>query len=208
MNIPVDTKINMSLDDLVKSKQKANKGAGKKVKMGMAKINLGKGMKGNRNMRGGKPAAGNNNGNAMQVDNASNNKQHIKIAQNVGAAKAKRAAKMNKNRGLNLTGVASQAEIKKSVQKETNKAEKKSGLGLLNKVKAGNAMAQPAASTVLKISFNASDLKKTTDKNVLAQIGSVLSKGRSKNTPRGVIPVAATTAPQSRQVSIAHRGKK
>lgn len=165
--------MNMSLDDLIKShpKKRAPKKNGNNGKQAAA---------------GGdsKPATpvGKNNRNRRNKKNTPNaspsssamDVEAVKVAKTVGAAKAKRSAKIDQKRGLRASGTATKKEVTQAVKKQTAKAVQSSGL---------------------QISFRPKDLPKTTEKAVSAQIRAVLS--RQVVATKGPAAAAKNATPRS-----------
>ena len=116
---------------------------------------------------------------ARGTGNKANNSA-AKIAQVVGAGKAKRAALQAQKRGLNATGKATKMEIDNAIQKQNKKRNNNAdnnaqpGKRLQNKKsqlkKGGNNAPKSGGASGLKISFNTADLARTTDKNVALQV--------------------------------------
>lgn len=110
MSLPTEQRINMSLDDLIKSsrqtKKPASAGAGKKKVTPVGR----------------KPrvAIAKATNKPKQQPNNNNNK-NVKVAKSVGAGKAKRNANINKLRGINNSGKATKQDIAKEVNKQLNK---------------------------------------------------------------------------------------
>mmetsp|Transcript_22852 Transcript_22852/g.20755 ORF Transcript_22852/g.20755 Transcript_22852/m.20755 type:complete len:195 (+) Transcript_22852:52-636(+) len=170
--IPVDVKINMSLDELVKNsvKSKPKKSNTRKSTKLQTKQSQAANSKRNKKI----------NKNAMDIADSNSNK---KIAQSVGTNKAKRNALINQKRGISSTNKPTKKEIKLSIQKQKSKARP----SILKVVKAKAAPLPPNAT--MKISFKPADLAKTTDRTVAAQIKNVLSKQKSsKDENKPVVP--------------------
>jgi hypothetical protein len=133
------------------------------------------------NRQGGKNGAAGTPGKQPKATGNKANNSAAKIAQVVGAGKAKRAALQAQKRGLNATGKATKMEIDNAIQKQNAKKANNGGNNnaqqgkrLKNKKallkKGGNNGPKTGGATGLKISFNTADLARTTDKLVALQV--------------------------------------
>jgi hypothetical protein len=203
MVLSTDQKVNMSLDDIVKMSQK-DKPAKKAGVIRMKSAATNKTAAANKSAapkKVGRPRRNSKGGARMEVDEKSN-KSAAKAAKSAGAVKAKREAAVNQRRGLSTTAKPTKAAVKAAVNKQMKKP-------LITKVK-------PSNQASLKISFKPSELAKTTDKNVSAQIKAVLSKqtgggaksgGGMATAGKAAASKKAVGVPRPRRVGPKSRGR-
>jgi hypothetical protein len=169
-----DQRINMSLEDVIKStneknkqkresKKPQNKPPGKKPSGGITVSKPASGA-GRRRVNTNKMATNTRRPNSANSAKTNNTQNSAKVAKSVGTGKANRNANIAMKRGLNTTGKATKMEI----NSEVNKQKQKRGPG-------GGG---------LKITFKPGELNKTTDRTVSQQIKAVLSRQSPRNAGR------------------------
>jgi hypothetical protein len=169
-----DQRINMSLEDVIKStneknkqkresKKPQNKPQGKKPSGGITVTKPASGA-GRRRVNTNKMATNARRPNSANSAKTNNTQNSAKVAKSVGTGKANRNANIAMKRGLNSTGKATKMEI----NSEVNKQKQKRGPG-------GGG---------LKITFKPGELNKTTDRSVSQQIKAVLSRQSPRNAGR------------------------
>lgn len=170
MSLPPEQRINMSLDDVIKSQKKLDIKPNNTAKRPKSAASAKK----NSTLVAAKPKPVKSGGNRPRKQKNTEmdvvtHKQNVKIAKSVGANKAKRDAAINQKRGLNATGKPTKGDVKKAVNK------------------------QVAAAQGLQISFKPAELKKTTEKVVSQQIRAVLSRSASVSPPQHTRPRSQRT---------------